>query len=142
MTLPSGTVYVELAPRFAPRHAANIRTLVAQHYFDGLAVLRVQDNFVAQWGDPDAESEAPPGAAPAPDSPKARSLGAAAATLPPEFSIDARGLGHRQAEGPRRLGAGHRFRRRLSGRCRPEDESRLDRPLLRHRRRGPGRHRR
>jgi len=92
MTLPSGTVWIELAPRFAPRHAANIRTLVAQHYFDGLAVLRVQDNFVAQWGDPDADAELAPGAASAAAAPRARPLGAATATLPPEFSISDRGL--------------------------------------------------
>ncbi|MEP6505329.1 MAG: peptidylprolyl isomerase, partial [Betaproteobacteria bacterium] len=83
MTLPSGTVWIELAQRFAPHHAANIRTLVAQHYFDGLAVLRVQDNFVAQWGDPAANED---------DTSKARSLGAAAATLQPEFSIADKGL--------------------------------------------------
>jgi len=81
MSLPGGTVYIELAPRFAPHHVANIRTLVSQHYFDGLAVLRVQDNYVAQWGDPDAETPA-----------KARPLGAAAATLAPEFSIPDQGL--------------------------------------------------
>jgi len=92
MTLPTGTVWIELATRFAPRHAANLRTLVAQHYFDGLAVLRVQDNFVAQWGDPDADAELAPGAASAPAAPKARPLGAASATLPPEFSIADRGL--------------------------------------------------
>jgi len=45
-------VLMELAPRFAPEHAANIRALVRGGYFDGLAVLRVQDNFVTQWGDP------------------------------------------------------------------------------------------
>lgn len=45
-------VLMELAPQFAPRHAANIRALVRGGYFDGLAVLRVQDNFVSQWGDP------------------------------------------------------------------------------------------
>jgi peptidylprolyl isomerase len=83
MTLPGGTVWIELAPRFAPLHAANIRTLVAQHYFDGLAVLRVQDNFVAQWGDREANED---------DTAKARPLGQAAATLPPEFAIDDRGL--------------------------------------------------
>jgi len=77
MTLPSGIVWIELAPRFAPLHADNIRTLVSQHYFDGLAVLRVQDNFVAQWGDPAADDEPS----------KWRSLGAAKRTLPPEFSI-------------------------------------------------------
>jgi peptidylprolyl isomerase len=85
MTLPSGTVYIELAQRFAPHHAANIRTLVAQHFFDGLAVIRVQDNFVAQWGDPDAEADADVGD-------KARSLGVAAPRLQPEFSISDAGL--------------------------------------------------
>ena len=83
MTLPSGVVWIELAQRFAPRHADNIRTLVAQHYFDGLAVLRVQDNFVAQWGDPAAADE---------DASKGRSLGAAARTLEPEFSISDKDL--------------------------------------------------
>src|SRR3954469_16571801 len=83
MTLPSGIVWIELAPRFAPHHAANIRTLVAQHYFDGLAVIRVQDNFVAQWGDPAADYDDPA---------KGRSLGAARRTLPPEFSISDKGL--------------------------------------------------
>jgi len=52
----------------------------------------VQDNFVAQWGDPDAEAEQAPGAASAPGAPKARPLGAATATLPPEFAISDRGL--------------------------------------------------
>ena len=83
MTLPSGIVWIELAPRFAPLHADNIRTLVAQHYFDGLAVLRVQDNFVAQWGDPAADDD---------DATKGRPLGAARRTLPPEFSISDKGL--------------------------------------------------
>ena len=83
MTLPSGIVWIELAPRFAPLHADNIRKLVAQHYFDGLAVLRVQDNFVAQWGDPDADDE---------DATKGRAFGAAARKLPPEFSISDQGL--------------------------------------------------
>lgn len=83
MTLPSGIVWIELAPRFAPKHADNIRTLVAQHYFDGLSVLRVQDNFVAQWGDRDADDE---------DATKGRSLGAARRTLEPEFTVSDKGL--------------------------------------------------
>ena len=83
MTLPSGVVWIELAPRFAPHHADNIRTLVAQHYFDGLAVIRVQDNFVAQWGDREANED---------DTSKARSLGAAATKLEPEFWISDKGL--------------------------------------------------
>jgi peptidylprolyl isomerase len=53
MELPGGRVIIELAPRFAPLHVANIKQLVAEKFFDGLAIVRVQDNFVAQWGDPD-----------------------------------------------------------------------------------------
>lgn len=81
MELASGPVLIELAPRFAPRHVANILALVHEHYFDGLAVLRVQDNYVAQWGDPDAEQ---------PD--KARPLGKAERKLPAEFEVPLKGL--------------------------------------------------
>lgn len=59
--LPSGRVVLELAPEFAPRHAAQIRRLVRAGYFDGGAVVRSQDNYVAQWGvRPAAEGEAHP----------------------------------------------------------------------------------
>src|SRR5688572_24091933 len=34
-----GRVVIELAPRFAPEHAQNIRALVRQKYFDGLAII-------------------------------------------------------------------------------------------------------
>jgi peptidylprolyl isomerase len=53
MELPNGRVIIELAPRFAPMHVGNIKQLVAEGFYDGLAVSRVQDNFVAQWGDAD-----------------------------------------------------------------------------------------
>jgi len=53
MDLPGGRVIIELAPRFAPAHVTNIKQLVAEKFFDGLAVVRLQDNFVAQWGDAD-----------------------------------------------------------------------------------------
>jgi peptidylprolyl isomerase len=53
MDLPAGRVVIELAPTFAPNHAANIKALAREHYFDGLVILRAQDNFVVQWGDPD-----------------------------------------------------------------------------------------
>lgn len=53
MELATGRVIIELAPRFAPLHVANIKQLVAEKFYDGLAVVRVQDNFVAQWGDAD-----------------------------------------------------------------------------------------
>lgn len=73
LDLPAGRVVIELAPAFAPRHVENIRTLVRERYFDGLAILRVQDGFVTQWGDPDAGDA------------KARSLGKASSKVPAEF---------------------------------------------------------
>jgi peptidylprolyl isomerase len=50
--LPGGRVVIELTPNFAPLHVANIKTLARARYFDGLSIIRVQDNYVAQWGDP------------------------------------------------------------------------------------------
>jgi peptidylprolyl isomerase len=52
MSLATGKIVIELSPEFAPRHVANILKLARAHWYDGLAVVRVQDNFVAQWGDP------------------------------------------------------------------------------------------
>ena len=56
MRLPQGRVVIELAPVFAPAHAADIEALARAHYWDGLAITRVQDDFVAQWGDPAADT--------------------------------------------------------------------------------------
>jgi len=55
LELSSGRVVIELAPDFAPQHVANVKALVREHYFDGLAIIRCQDNYVVQWGDPNAE---------------------------------------------------------------------------------------
>ena len=74
LQLASGRVVIELAPAFAPGHVANLKTLVRQKYFDGLAIVRSQDNFVVQWGDAEGK----------------RSLGEARATLPPEFTVPLR----------------------------------------------------
>jgi peptidylprolyl isomerase len=52
LELTSGRVIIELAPQFAPQHTDNVRALVRESYFDGLAITRVQDNFVVQWSDP------------------------------------------------------------------------------------------
>lgn len=71
-------VLIELAPRFAPKVVANILTLTAQGFFDGLPIVRVQDNYVVQWGDP------------ASGTPEARPLGQAKSTLEPEFAIPKR----------------------------------------------------
>ncbi|MBN8893446.1 MAG: peptidylprolyl isomerase [Rhodanobacter sp.] len=78
MRLQTGRVLIELAPDFTPLHAANIRTMARQHYYDGLAIVRVQDNFVTQWGDPAGDNNDPAS--------KPRSLGKAHATLPPEYT--------------------------------------------------------
>jgi peptidylprolyl isomerase len=59
--LPAGRVIIELAPRFAPLHVANIETLAHSHYYDHLSIVRVQDNYVAQWGDPDNRHTIPEG---------------------------------------------------------------------------------
>jgi len=75
LQVPSGRVVIELAPGFAPAHAANIKTMVQEKYFDGLAIIRSQDNYVVQWGDP-AEDEA-----------KSKSLGSAKANIAPEFTV-------------------------------------------------------
>jgi cyclophilin family peptidyl-prolyl cis-trans isomerase len=60
MDLPSGRVVIEMAPAFAPNHVRNIKALAREHYFDGLAIIRSQDNWVAQWGDPDEEKNPRP----------------------------------------------------------------------------------
>jgi peptidylprolyl isomerase len=49
---------LQLAPEFAPVHVANIKTLVKTGWLNSAALIRVQDNYVTQWGYPDAE-EAP-----------------------------------------------------------------------------------
>jgi peptidylprolyl isomerase len=81
LTLPAGQVVFELAPQFAPRHIENLRKLIRQKYFDGLAIIRSQDNYVVQWGDPASGEEG------------ARPFGDAAASLQPEFYRKAEGLG-------------------------------------------------
>jgi peptidylprolyl isomerase len=48
-----GRVVVQLAPEFAPVHVANIKALARDGYWQGATVYRVQDNYVAQWGQND-----------------------------------------------------------------------------------------
>ena len=81
MELDAGRVVIELAPGFAPEHVANIRTLAGEGFWDGTSIYRVQDNFVAQFGDADAGEPA-----------KAKDLGSARRKLPAEFQRDATGL--------------------------------------------------
>jgi len=80
VTLDSGTVIIELAPEFAPKHVANIQLLAHEKYFDGLSILRSQDNYVVQWGDPNGETDA------------AKGHGSASMQLAAEFYRDRAGL--------------------------------------------------
>ena len=53
LELERGRVVIELAPNFAPQHVANIKALARENYFDGAAIVRVQDNYVTQWARPE-----------------------------------------------------------------------------------------
>jgi peptidylprolyl isomerase len=72
MDLAAGRVVFEIAPEYAPAHAANVKALIREGYFDGLTINRVQDNYVAQWGDANPQGQR-------------RAIKSAKATLLPEF---------------------------------------------------------
>ena len=75
ITLTDGrTVFVRLASRFAPKHIANIKTLITARWWDGESIYRVQENWVAQWGDASEKKPMPTGVGP---------------STPPEFEIGA-----------------------------------------------------
>jgi peptidylprolyl isomerase len=74
LDLQAGRVVIELAPAFAPNHVANLKALAREKYYDGLAIVRVQDNYVVQWADPNAEKPE-----------LARKVQQAQKTLPAEF---------------------------------------------------------
>jgi len=76
LELGSGRIVIELAPQFAPNHVANVEALARGKYFDDLAIVRAQDNYVVQWADPEGS----------------RSVGAAHRTLGAEFERPLRGL--------------------------------------------------
>lgn len=78
LEIPAGRVVLELAPDFAPKHVANIKALVAEQYYDGLAITRAQDNWVVQWGDPDEKNPKP--------------IQHAHRTLPGEFTVPLTGI--------------------------------------------------
>ncbi|GAB3089263.1 peptidylprolyl isomerase [Lysobacter terrae] len=80
LDLASGRVVIELAPNFAPAHAANIRSLAREGYWNGLSINRSQDNFVVQWGDA------------AEDDKQKKPLGTAKAKLPAEFERSSKGV--------------------------------------------------
>lgn len=76
LDLPKGRVIIELAPAFAPNHVANIKALARARYFDNAYVVRVQDNYVVQWSQPNARTP----------------MGAGRPTLKAEFDRPAAGV--------------------------------------------------
>lgn len=84
LELAGGRVVIELAPAFAPRNVANVLALAREHYYDGLWIERVQDDYVVQWGDPQQK----------------RSTGTVPATVAAEFSRPAAGLSFIQLPDP------------------------------------------
>ncbi|MCA1661315.1 MAG: peptidylprolyl isomerase [Novosphingobium sp.] len=55
---PRRVVIQLMPPPFSQGWIGNIRKLAAARWWDGLSVNRVQDNYVAQWGDADGEDKA------------------------------------------------------------------------------------
>ena len=72
-----GRVVLQLAPKFTPIHVANVKALARSSYWDGATVYRVQDNYVAQWGNNESEKPWPAGVNAKP---------------PPEYSRPLKGL--------------------------------------------------
>ncbi|HEX4847905.1 MAG TPA: peptidylprolyl isomerase [Novosphingobium sp.] len=59
-------VVIQLMPApFSQGWIGNIRKLAAARFWDGTSINRVQDNYVVQWGDPEAEDKARAKALPA-----------------------------------------------------------------------------
>lgn len=69
-----GHVVIQLAPDFAPVHVANIRALATGGYWNGASIYRVQDNYVAQWGQNDTDKAWPTGVTPKPPAEYVRPL--------------------------------------------------------------------
>ncbi len=69
-----GRVVIQLAPAFAPVHVANIKALARSNYWSGASVYRVQDNYVAQWGQNDSGKPWPVGVTPKPPAEYSRPL--------------------------------------------------------------------
>jgi cyclophilin family peptidyl-prolyl cis-trans isomerase len=96
-------VVIQLAPApFAAGWTRNIRRLATARWWDGTAVVRVQDNYVVQWGDPTEKKALPPGIEPVPESAYETPLDAIADMRP---AIDARDRSEMRASEDRRAAA-------------------------------------
>ena len=52
LTTKNGKVVIKLRPDWAPKHVAQIKTLVKRGFYDGIVFHRVIPGFMAQTGDP------------------------------------------------------------------------------------------
>jgi peptidylprolyl isomerase len=52
MTTKNGKIVIRLRPDWAPKHVAQIKTLVKKGFYDGVPFHRVIPGFMAQTGDP------------------------------------------------------------------------------------------
>lgn len=66
-----GRIIIELAEVFAPGHARNLKALAREEFYDGLAMYRVVEGFVAQGGDQSGE----------------KPIEGASRTIPAEFTL-------------------------------------------------------
>lgn len=85
-----GRVVIELAPEFAPVHVANIRRLARALWWADAAIYRVQDNYVAQWGNNEGGEALPDGVVARPPAEYERPLA----------GLDVRPLGYPDAYAP------------------------------------------
>lgn len=69
-----GRVLIQLAPAFAPVHVANVKALARAGHWAGATIYRVQDNYVAQWGNNDSDKPWPAGVTPKPPAEYTRAL--------------------------------------------------------------------
>ena len=74
---PRRVVIQLMPPPFSQGWIGNIRKLAAAHWWDGTSVNRVQDNYVAQWGDATEKKALPAGLATVPESDYVRRVPAA-----------------------------------------------------------------
>lgn len=93
---PRRVVIQLMPPPFSQGWIGNIRLLAKAHWWDGMAVNRVQDNYVVQWGDPNADDKA-----------KAKELPTGLATVPESEYVAPVG---RQEIVYKKVGSGYRPR--------------------------------
>ena len=55
---PRRVVIQLMPPPFSQGWIGNVHKLAAAHWWDGMSINRVQDNYVVQWGDPNADDKA------------------------------------------------------------------------------------